>query len=115
MPAARSMLRQRQHDRLMPPETRFTRSGNVHIAYQVVGDGPMDLVYVPGWVSHVELAWEEPSRASFLERLAALSHPSGVDSRHSRLSDPFARFLKKLMGGTASRRPRAPARLGFCT
>ena len=53
----------------MPPETRFARSGSVHIAYQVVGEGPLDLVYVPGWVSHVELAWEEPTLARFLERL----------------------------------------------
>ncbi|HZI84318.1 MAG TPA: adenylate/guanylate cyclase domain-containing protein [Casimicrobiaceae bacterium] len=71
----------------MPPETRFTRSGNVHIAYQVVGDGPMDLVYVPGWVSHVELAWEEPSRASFLERLAAFSRLIVFDKRGTGLSD----------------------------
>jgi hypothetical protein len=52
----------------MPPQTRFTRSGNLHIAYQVVGDGPLDLVYVPGWVSHVELAWEEPLRTEGGER-----------------------------------------------
>jgi hypothetical protein len=41
----------------VPPETRYARSGEVNIAYQVVGDGPVDVVYVPGWVSHVELAW----------------------------------------------------------
>ena len=42
------------------PGTRYARSGGVNIAYQVVGDGPVDLVYVPGWVSHLELAWELP-------------------------------------------------------
>src|SRR5207249_2745224 len=42
------------------PGTRYARSGEVNIAYQVVGDGPGDLVYVPGWVSHVELAWDLP-------------------------------------------------------
>jgi hypothetical protein len=42
------------------PETRYAKSGDVHVAYQVVGDGPLDLVYVPGWVSNVEEIWEEP-------------------------------------------------------
>jgi hypothetical protein len=57
----------------MVPETRYARSGKVNIAYQVTGEGPLDLVYVPGWVSHVELAWEEPTLASFLGRLASFS------------------------------------------
>ena len=39
-------------------KTQYARSGDLHVAYQVVGEGPLDLVYVPGWVSHVELAWE---------------------------------------------------------
>ena len=43
----------------MRPETRCARSGDANIAYQVVGDGPIDLVLVPGFVSHVEVAWEE--------------------------------------------------------
>jgi len=52
------------------PKTKlFTRSGDLHIAYQVVGDGPRDLVYVAGWLSHIELAWEEPTLAAFLRRL----------------------------------------------
>ena len=45
----------------MTPETKYAKSGDVNIAYQVVGDGPLDLVLVPGWVSHVERVWEEPS------------------------------------------------------
>jgi hypothetical protein len=48
----------------MPPETRYAKSGDVNIAYQVVGDGPFDLVYVPGWVSNVELLWEKPKTSS---------------------------------------------------
>ncbi len=44
----------------MTPETRYARSGDVNIAYQVIGDGPFDLVFVPRWVSHVELGWEVP-------------------------------------------------------
>ena len=46
------------------PDTRYAKSGDVHIAYRVFGDGPVDLVYVPGWVSHVELAWELPDLAA---------------------------------------------------
>jgi hypothetical protein len=42
-----------------PPQMRYAGSGKINIAYQVTGDGPLDLVYVPGWVSHVELAWED--------------------------------------------------------
>src|SRR5438874_2736257 len=81
------MLRQRQSDRRMPPQTRFTRSGNVHIAYQVVGDGALDLVYVPGWVSHVELAWEAPTLASFRDRLAPFARLTVFDNRGTGLSD----------------------------
>jgi class 3 adenylate cyclase len=52
------------------PETRYAKSGGLNIAYQVVGDGPLDLVYVPGWVSNVEGAWELPAHERFLRRLA---------------------------------------------
>ncbi len=45
----------------MQPETKYAKSGDVNIAYQVVGDGPFDLVVVPGFASHLEVAWEEPS------------------------------------------------------
>jgi len=55
----------------MPPETRYAQSGDVNIAYQVVGRGPLDLVLVPGWVSNIEVFWEEPSLARFLGRLAS--------------------------------------------
>ena len=49
----------------MIPQTRYARSGKVNIAYQVTGDGPLDLVYVPGWVSQVELRWKEPDHARY--------------------------------------------------
>ena len=52
------------------PETRYARSGNVSIAYQVVGEGPFDLVFVPGAVSHVELGWRVPRWAQLLTGLA---------------------------------------------
>jgi pimeloyl-ACP methyl ester carboxylesterase len=70
-----------------PLKTQYTRSGDLHIAYQVVGQGPLDLVYVPGWVSHVELAWEEPTLASFLRRLASFSRLILFDKRGTGLSD----------------------------
>lgn len=53
----------------MPARTQYARSGGIHIAYQVAGDGPLDLVYVPGWLPHVEQAWEEPLLANFLDRV----------------------------------------------
>jgi pimeloyl-ACP methyl ester carboxylesterase len=68
-------------------ETRYAKSGDVNIAYQVVGEGPLDLVLVPGWVSHVEYAWEEPSLAAFLRRLASFSRLIFLDRRGTGLSD----------------------------
>jgi class 3 adenylate cyclase len=69
------------------PETRFTQSGDVSIAYQVLGQGPLDLIIVPGWVSHLEHAWEDPSYARFLERLASFSRLILFDKRGTGLSD----------------------------
>ena len=69
------------------PETEYVRSGDTYIAYQVVDDGPIDLVYVPGWVSHIELAWEEPTLARFLSRLASFSRLIWFDKRDTGLSD----------------------------
>jgi class 3 adenylate cyclase len=70
------------------PTTRYTKSGDVNIAYQVVGEGPLDLVYVPGWISNVELMWEEPSHARLLGRLASFSRLILFDKRGTGLSDP---------------------------
>jgi pimeloyl-ACP methyl ester carboxylesterase len=74
------------------PETRYAHSGSVSIAYQVVGNGQVDLVFVPGWVSHIEYAWEEPSLALFLERLASFSRLIFMDRRGTGLSDPVERL-----------------------
>ena len=71
----------------MQPETRYARSGELNIAYQVTCEGPRDLVYVPGWVSNVELMWEEPTMAHFLERLASFSRLILFDKRGTGLSD----------------------------
>jgi len=69
------------------PETRYARSGDVNIAYQVVGDGPRDLVFVPGWVSNVEVMWEDPGLAHCLERLSSFSRLIVFDKRGTGLSD----------------------------
>jgi pimeloyl-ACP methyl ester carboxylesterase/plasmid stabilization system protein ParE len=71
----------------MTPQTRYARSGDVSIAYQVVGDAPRDLVLVPGWVSNVEVLWEEPACARFLERLATFTRLILFDKRGTGLSD----------------------------
>jgi class 3 adenylate cyclase len=68
--------------------TRYARSGDVHIAYQVVGDGPRDIVFVPGWTSHVEMGWTFPAFAHFLDRLASFSRLIIFDKRGTGLSDP---------------------------
>jgi class 3 adenylate cyclase/pimeloyl-ACP methyl ester carboxylesterase len=75
----------------MAPETRYARSGDVHIAYQVVGQSPIDLVYVPSWISHVEHYWEEPTIARYFGRLASFSRLILFDRRGSGLSDPVVR------------------------
>jgi class 3 adenylate cyclase len=69
------------------PETRYAKSGDVHIAYQVVGDGPTDLVFIPGLFTHVEHQWEEPGFARFLGRLASFSRLIVFDARGAGLSD----------------------------
>jgi class 3 adenylate cyclase len=72
---------------VQPAETRYARSGDVHIAYQVTGDGPFDVVYVPPFVSHVELAWEVPSSVKLIERLASFSRLIRFDKRGTGMSD----------------------------
>ncbi len=72
------------------PETQYARSGDVHIAYQVFGEGDVDLVYTPGWVSNVELFWEIPSLAEAFERLGSFARVILWDKRGTGLSDPVA-------------------------
>jgi class 3 adenylate cyclase len=72
---------------LSPPETRYAKSGGVHIAYQVFGHGESDLVFVPGWTSHIEYAWEEPVFARFLNRLGSFCRVTWFDKRGTGLSD----------------------------
>ncbi|HEX6400225.1 MAG TPA: alpha/beta fold hydrolase [Actinomycetota bacterium] len=71
----------------MPPEIQFAKSGDVHIAYQVVGDGPVDVVLIQDWLWNLELQWDQPLVARFLERLASFSRLLLFDKRGSGLSD----------------------------
>jgi pimeloyl-ACP methyl ester carboxylesterase len=70
------------------PETHYAKSAGVHIAYQVVGSGPFDLVFIPGFVSHLEVSWEQPAFERFIRRLAAFSRVILVEKRGTGLSDP---------------------------
>ncbi len=70
------------------PKTRYAKNGDVSIAYQVVGEGPLDLVLVPGYISHLDLMWSVPEAPAFLRRLASFSRLIQFDKRGTGLSDP---------------------------
>ncbi len=70
------------------PETNYAKSGDFHIAYQAVGAGPPDLVFIHGWISHIEHMWEEPRMARFLDGLASFARLILLDKRGTGLSDP---------------------------
>jgi pimeloyl-ACP methyl ester carboxylesterase len=75
-------------DRIPPfPETHYATSGDVNLAYQVFGAGPVDLVFVMGWVSHLEYFWREPRFARFLRRLGTMARVILFDKRGTGLSD----------------------------
>src|SRR5262245_31650384 len=81
-------LQGRSRPAFIMPKTQYaTGPDKVNIAYQVVGDGPFDLVFVMGWVSHLEYFWKEPSFARFLARLASFSRLILFDKRGTGLSD----------------------------
>jgi pimeloyl-ACP methyl ester carboxylesterase/class 3 adenylate cyclase len=71
-------------------QTRYARSGDVNIAYQVLGEGPFDLVFVPGYVTHLELAWKLPGFGVFLRQLASYSRLIKFDKRGTGMSDPVS-------------------------
>lgn len=70
------------------PKTRYTKSGDANLAYQVVGDGPIDLLYLAGWVTNIEAMWEDPGYERFLNRLASIARLIMYDKRGVGLSDP---------------------------
>ena len=84
----RSTCTEAQDRRVEAPETRYAKTvDGVHIAYRVVGSGPIDLVWAPGTVSHVELYWEEPGLVRFIGRLASFSRLIVFDKRGTGMSD----------------------------
>ncbi|MDX6644250.1 MAG: hypothetical protein QOD76_2212 [Solirubrobacteraceae bacterium] len=74
----------------MPPEIRYAKKGETSIAYQVVGDGPVDLVLVNGVVSHMALFWSDPAASAMLRRLTSFSRLVLFDKPGTGLSDPVA-------------------------
>ena len=101
------------------PETRYAKSGNVHIAYQVFGSGPNDLVFVPGFISHLENYWEHPDLARWLLRLASFARVIMFDKRGTGLSDPVASVpslelrmddVRAVMDAAGSERAAVPCR-----
>jgi pimeloyl-ACP methyl ester carboxylesterase len=72
---------------MVSPETRFAQNGDARIAYQVLGDGPLDVVVVPGLVSHLDLIWTDPDHARFCEALARHARVIMFDKRGTGLSD----------------------------
>jgi len=72
------------------PETRYARSRDGDVAYQVLGEGPLDVVFVPTWNTNVDVMWEEPSLARFLRRLASLGRLLCFDKRGTGVSDPVS-------------------------
>ncbi|MFB9981376.1 adenylate/guanylate cyclase domain-containing protein [Mesorhizobium kowhaii] len=74
------------------PETRYARCGDISIAYQVVGDGPTDLLYAQGWLSNIEYAWESPEYARFLSGLSRFSRLIFFDKRGTGMSDRNVSF-----------------------
>lgn len=71
----------------MPSETRYVKSDDVHIAYQVLGDGPLDVLFVPGFVSNIEATWQSPERSAFFLRLASFARLILFDKRGTGMSD----------------------------
>lgn len=98
----------------MAPQTRFVRSGGVNLAYQVFGSGPMDLIFVPGIVSHVDLMWDDPAYARFMRRLGETCRVITYDrrgiGRSDRLPGPSmleerARDIQVIAGAAGAERP----------
>jgi class 3 adenylate cyclase len=72
----------------VPPKTSYAKSGDLNVAYQVLGDGPLDLILAWGWLSHLDLQWTNPTVANFLRRLSSFARLIMFDKRGSGLSDP---------------------------
>jgi pimeloyl-ACP methyl ester carboxylesterase len=101
------------------PRTEFARNGEVAIAYQVIGDGPRDAVFIPGFAGHLDLMWSEPAYGKFMERLADFSRLVLYDRRGTGLSDRFSRpttldeSVADLRAVIEASGVRTPALIGF--
>jgi pimeloyl-ACP methyl ester carboxylesterase/hemoglobin-like flavoprotein len=73
-----------------PPRIRYARSGDVNLAYQIVGNGPLDLVLASGWLTHLEIGWQWPALAQLYRRLGSIGRLIVFDARGTGLSDPVA-------------------------
>jgi pimeloyl-ACP methyl ester carboxylesterase len=96
------------------PPTRYARSGDVNIAYQVSGEGPFDVVFVPPFVSHVELLWRVPSWAAFNRRLASSCRLILFDKRGTGMSDRISGATSLEAPSTLSARGRSSSAGRFC-
>jgi len=74
----------------MVPETHFAWHGDVSLAYQVIGEGSTDLLYIPGWLSNVDIMWESPEYETFLRRLAGFTRLIVMDRRGYGCSERFS-------------------------
>lgn len=72
------------------PETRYAMNGGLHIAFQLTGDGPVNVVLLPQWFGNVDSQWDVPPLAAFIRRLAAFGRVLTFDKRGTGLSDPVA-------------------------
>src|SRR3954451_1903694 len=72
-----------------PPATRYAKNGDIHLAYQVAGEGPLDILYVPTWLQQMEALWEEPAISGFFERITRFARLIMFDRRGSGMSDPL--------------------------
>ena len=72
---------------MKPPETRYAKSGDIRIAYQIVGNGPLDLVFVPGFISNLDAHWEDPGFSHLMTRLGSFTRLIMLDKRGTGLSD----------------------------
>ena len=89
----------------MRVQTRYAKSGNLHVAYQVFGQGAIDLVWCPGFVSNIEHYWEDPRMAHYLERLASFARVitfrnAGMGLSHCQLDSPtLTDRMRRYLGG----------------
>ena len=89
------------------PEIRYAKAGNIDIAYEVLGDGPVDLVSVPAWATNIELYWEDPRAARFNHRLASFSRLIGCSRPPGRSHIDRCAVLGGSAGSVASWKDRA--------